>query len=341
MSRYSSGLRRLIATLEEAKFDLNLARLQARNSEDLEYRGVRAAVQAARVVVAAVDLGFTQICPLLDWILSSQRQPDDPARTPLRGELNARGLQTTKFTCGSGCDPDGTPRDDEAMGLWQMIICPVLRSGQAVSKAAAGTFDFPPHLRDEQGRLLGADGQPLTVIKKKDPKTGRVIGGRLDGRPARVTDNLEEPERLEYLRCLVADWADAMDIAAGMLQEEFQEAEKGATSPEMQIGIVEARPSRPDDMKRESEERTESDRADQPESPTGFLGGTPLADALGIHPTQRNAFFQKLKRKRKSLGDDAWHEIQNPRPNGPYFLYRVDSPELRKLAAGYHAPKLT
>lgn len=76
-----------------------------------------------------------------------------------------------------------------------------------------------------------------------------------------------------------------------------------------------------------------------PESPTGFLGGMALADALGVHPTQRDAFFQRLMRQRMSLGDDCWHEVRDPRPNSPRFLYRVDSPKLRDLAAGYKTPK--
>jgi hypothetical protein len=71
----------------------------------------------------------------------------------------------------------------------------------------------------------------------------------------------------------------------------------------------------------------------------GFLGGTALADALGIHATRRDAFFRQLERQRISLGDDCWHEVREPRPNSPRFLYRVDSPKLRDLAAAYKNPK--
>jgi hypothetical protein len=78
-----------------------------------------------------------------------------------------------------------------------------------------------------------------------------------------------------------------------------------------------------------------------PDSPTGFLGGAALADALAVHSTQRDAFFQRLMRQRMSLGDDCWHEVRDPRPNSPRFLYRVDSPKLRDLAAGYKNPKPT
>ncbi|MBX3435420.1 MAG: hypothetical protein KF847_19060 [Pirellulales bacterium] len=75
-------------------------------------------------------------------------------------------------------------------------------------------------------------------------------------------------------------------------------------------------------------------------SPTGFLGGAALADALGIHATRRDAFFRQLERQRMSLGDNCWHEVREPRPNSPRFLYRADSPKLRSLAAAYATPKL-
>jgi hypothetical protein len=85
----------------------------------------------------------------------------------------------------------------------------------------------------------------------------------------------------------------------------------------------------------------EPERADElgPESPTGFQGGAALADALGIHATRRDAFFRQLERQRLSLGDDCWHEVREPRPNSPRFLYRADSPKLRDLATGYKTPK--
>lgn len=73
--------------------------------------------------------------------------------------------------------------------------------------------------------------------------------------------------------------------------------------------------------------------------PVGFLGGAALADALGVDPTRRDAFFRQLERQRKSLGDDSWQEVRDPRPNSPRYLYRADSPKLRDLAAAYKTPK--
>jgi hypothetical protein len=72
---------------------------------------------------------------------------------------------------------------------------------------------------------------------------------------------------------------------------------------------------------------------------TGFLGGAELADALGIHATRRDAFFRTLERHRMSLGDNCWHEVREPRPNSPRFLYCADSPKLLDLATGYKTPK--
>ncbi|MBN2580958.1 MAG: hypothetical protein JXB10_18385 [Pirellulales bacterium] len=75
------------------------------------------------------------------------------------------------------------------------------------------------------------------------------------------------------------------------------------------------------------------------ESPTGFLGGEALADALGVHPTRRKAFIRQLERQRIGLGNDCWHEVHEPQPNSPKFLYLAGAPEIHKLAAKYKTPK--
>jgi hypothetical protein len=72
----------------------------------------------------------------------------------------------------------------------------------------------------------------------------------------------------------------------------------------------------------------------------GFLGGEALAEALGIHPSRRPAFFKQLERERVSLGDENWQEASNRRANTPRFQYRVDSPRLREMAKAYKTPKL-
>jgi hypothetical protein len=72
---------------------------------------------------------------------------------------------------------------------------------------------------------------------------------------------------------------------------------------------------------------------------TGFLGGADLVNALGVDPTNRDAFFKQLERKRRKLGDNSWHEVKNPGPNSPRFLYSVASPKVRELAEAYRQPK--
>jgi hypothetical protein len=76
-----------------------------------------------------------------------------------------------------------------------------------------------------------------------------------------------------------------------------------------------------------------------PAGPSGFLGGTALADALGVHPSRRDAFFKQLERDRISLGDENWQEVSNRRANTPRYQYRADSPKLREMANTYKEPK--
>ena len=70
-------------------------------------------------------------------------------------------------------------------------------------------------------------------------------------------------------------------------------------------------------------------------APSGYLGGNDLTDALGIHPLRRSAFLKQLERKRDTLRDGDWQEVDNPRANCPKFQYRVDAPSVQRLAADY------
>lgn len=74
-------------------------------------------------------------------------------------------------------------------------------------------------------------------------------------------------------------------------------------------------------------------------SPTGFLGGVELADALGVHSTRRDAFGKQLERLRIKLGDKNWLESRDLRPNCPRYLYRAEHPQLRSLALKYAEPR--
>jgi hypothetical protein len=226
MAESANELRKLAAALDEAKRELNLARGQSTKPKHLFVRARRAVVQAARAVAAAVDLGFTEIWPQGRWVLSAMRRPDDPNRPPATiqvGEWKAK-VRSLKF--GSGCNADGTLRDDAAFAVWKQQICPVLRSRHSTAKADAGAFDFPTVKTDDQGRILGRDGKPLPVVEKTDRETGEPAGWYLHGQEARVTDDYDEADTLEHLRCQAADWIDACDVAAELIQKEVENATK-------------------------------------------------------------------------------------------------------------------
>ena len=113
------------------------------------------------------------------------------------------------------------------------------------------------------------------------------------------------------------------------------------------LGLNTDRPKLPEDVW--AIDKSSSAPADKPDEgkeergetqpAIGFLGGEDLANALSINPSRRAAFFKQLERKRISLGDDCWDEVREPRPNSARFIYRVDSVELRDLAAAYKTPK--
>jgi hypothetical protein len=71
----------------------------------------------------------------------------------------------------------------------------------------------------------------------------------------------------------------------------------------------------------------------------GYLGGSALADALGVPPKKRNAFAKALERKRPGLGN-GFKEVANPASNEPKYLYAVDN-NLVKTTASKYAVKTT
>ena len=234
---YADELRKLADTVDEAKRDLNLAREQCAKPHHLYKRSRRAAVQAARVVVAAVDVGFSEICsPLpLSWILSAMRDPDDLERPPATIIIGGRKGELRSIKHGSGCNSDGTLPDDTAMAVWVRWICPAMYSRQTTAKAEVGASDFPKVKTDDQGRILGRDGTPLQWIEKTDPETGEPAGWEREGPAARVTDDYDDADMVEHLRCQAADWVDACSIAADLIRKESTrgaEAEVGETDSE-------------------------------------------------------------------------------------------------------------
>jgi hypothetical protein len=220
MADYADELRKLNATLYEAQREINLAREQSTKPEHLFVRARRAAVQAAKAVAAAVDLGFSEIWPNGWWVLSALRKPDDPDRPPATIQVGDFKAQMRSIKLGSGCNPDGALRDDTAFAIWVQHICPVMRSKQTTSKADAGAFDFPSHKTDEQGRVLGRDGKPMEIVVKTDPETGEPIGSEWAGPAATVADDYDEADAMEHLRCQAADWVDACEAAICLIRKE-------------------------------------------------------------------------------------------------------------------------
>ena len=90
---YADELRKLAATLDEAKQEINLARQQSTKPKHLYVRARRAAVQAAGAVAAAVDLGFSDLWPPGPWTLSALRNPDDATRPPATFTFGGKTLQ--------------------------------------------------------------------------------------------------------------------------------------------------------------------------------------------------------------------------------------------------------
>lgn len=69
--------------------------------------------------------------------------------------------------------------------------------------------------------------------------------------------------------------------------------------------------------------------------PSGFMGVTALAKAFGVPKARMDSFKKRLERERMGLGDDAFHEVREPRPNSPRFLYHASSSRIQEIAAEY------
>lgn len=240
---YSAKLRKLADTLDEARRELNLAREQSTKLNHLVIRAGRAVIQASRVVVAAVDLGCLEIWPPGQWILSSMRNPNDPNRQLLKIQKGDWEAEVGAIKLGSGCNQDGTLPDDTALEIWIHQICPVMHNRQTTAKGNAGTFDFPKVKTDDDGRIVGRDGEPLQIVEHTDPETGERTGMHLQGTAAQVTDDYDETDALEHLRCQVADWIDVCDLTADLIREEAANAERRIKSEDSAYELTAAETS--------------------------------------------------------------------------------------------------
>lgn len=75
--------------------------------------------------------------------------------------------------------------------------------------------------------------------------------------------------------------------------------------------------------------------------PAGFLGGADLARVLSIAPSRKDAFFKRLERERRRLGDDCWRQVRSRQANSPEYLYRTGARSIRAIAKDYQSEKPT
>ena len=74
-----------------------------------------------------------------------------------------------------------------------------------------------------------------------------------------------------------------------------------------------------------------------PAKPSGLMGVADLANHFGIPAKNMHRFKKRLERERRGLGDGAFEEVQNPRPNTSRFLYNSNDPRIQEIAAEYVA----
>lgn len=294
---------------------------------------------------------------------------DDAKKTKDAGNLIKRLLGGPDYAellraCGLPAEPAANVRDGFDMAVR------LIQRGRAESDAAAAVA-----LAAVVGRAGGQNVRSLPFgydgprvehegwLRREDLTRwltqlgGLVVGGRLNADSARLA--VEYAIREYWLRAEQFDeWQPGMKSGSGWIEVIQPQAAGIARAAQMAAEPAAAKKSvapmdglsakaadlapTPASMtKTEADGGTpgETKGESRPESPTGYLGGASLADALGIHATRRDAFFRQLERQRVSLGDDSWHEVRNPRPNNPRFLYRADSPKVCAVAAAYKKSK--
>ena len=194
----------LIESLESAKLELNLARMQCSNEATLTVRVHRSIVQAARALVGAVDIGFNEVWPTGWWMLWALRDPDDATRPPCKVQIGETVFAATTIRVGgSGLNPDGTIADDTLVALWRFDMGITLRSTMPTSKGSAGKFDFPEVKQDADGFVLDRNSKRIAESGEK---------------AATVHDSYSAEQSVEHLRNQVADWVDQCSAAITILR---------------------------------------------------------------------------------------------------------------------------
>lgn len=274
-------------------------------------------------------------------------------------------------------EPFGEDRLPELTHQEDCVIVAALHDRRA-QKVGSGTFipSGSVELREDQGPVERVAVSVALTWEIVCDNVGRLLDNlcgpardRLRG--ASREDDQDECERVEQFFCSVFQRVETRLGIVNALNEGVQTRNRADVQVNQSVqnhnrvsiycdrsaenpNVAQCAALRHDDSKREEQPASESktglsspsvalqDAANLPKNEgaaIGFLGGTRLADALRVHPSQREAFFKQLERRRRSLGGECWEEVANPRPNAPRFIYLADSGQLRALAASYQAPK--
>ena len=85
-------------------------------------------------------------------------------------------MKVKSVKLGSGCASDGSLKDNTALAVWIQHVYPVMHSRLETPKADAGKFNIPKVKTDDEGRILGRDGKPLSFVEQTDRSTGKPTG---------------------------------------------------------------------------------------------------------------------------------------------------------------------
>jgi hypothetical protein len=210
--------------LESLAQEIERARQQETKPKHLFVHARRAAVQAAKILLDAVDAGADLLGPL---------------RPGPRIKLDRSN-------------------DQQLLSYWQLLAMPWLRSKCPSEFAAdAGAFDFPNVKTDAKGQVLGKDGRPLCVLSDRtnrplsaadrkeirralqpDVETKEMvrilarIGPLRLSEAALVTDDYDDADALSHRRAQAKDWADSCRAAAGLILEQCAAEQGGAGQAE-------------------------------------------------------------------------------------------------------------
>ena len=307
------------------------------------------------------QVGLANIDVLLRWLNELPRQSEALVERLVAGPDNAELLAA----CGLTAEPAADVRDTFDMAV--RLIQRGRDDSDAVAAVALATAVARAGGQNVRSLPFGYDGPRVEHegwLRREDLTRfltqlgGLVVGSQFNADAARKAVEFALHEFWLQVKQF-DEWQPGMKSGSGWIEviqpqaagiaRAAQIAAEPATPAKKSVAPTDGLSTKAADLapipanmtKTEVDGGTPTDAKGEhsPESPTGYLGGASLADAFGIHATRRDAFFRQLERQRLKLGDDSWHEVREPRPNSPRFLYRADSPKVCEVAAAYKKPK--